>query len=141
MMEDELNIYGVCLLDVYMLDYCGIKVFLQVCKTKAETVFLTELGTKRTKWGIMLRKGLKASKTPLVVTERNAFTKSRYEVKPMKVDGPDYWLPIEVKPGDPLYMEALKYRDDPPCGTAYATPITEFVDRDWEEPIEARHCA
>ena len=133
MMEDELNIYGVCLLDVYMLDYCGVKVFFQVCRTRAETVFLTELATKKTKYGIMLCSGLGSSKKPLVVTEGNTHTKSRYEVKPIRIEN-EYWLPIEVKPGDPLYLEALKFVDCPPCGHAYAVPVGEVVNRYWEEP-------
>ena len=49
---NEPNRYGIYLLDMYMLDYYGIKLFFQVCKTTENSVFLVELATKRYKDGI-----------------------------------------------------------------------------------------
>lgn len=133
-MTDELNECGILLLDIYMLDYCGIKVFFQVCKTTRKTVYLVELATKETEHGIMLSKGLKASKDPLIVLTDNTPTKSKYEVTPIKLNGKEYWLPIPIGYSDPIHAEATRYSDFPPCGYAYAVPIGDVVDKYWEKP-------
>lgn len=135
-MKNELNRFGIFLLDIYLLDYYGVKVFLQVCKTTKETVYLTELATKNTKYGIMLTRRIKASKKPLIVRNDNTPTKSQYEVKPINLNDKEYWLPIEIKYGDPIYLEACKYHDYPACGYAYAVPIKDVINKYWEKPIE-----
>lgn len=135
-MEDELNECGIFLLDIYLLDYYGIKTFFQVCKTTKKTVFLVELATKTTKNGIMLTKRIKASKKPLIIRSDNAYTKSTYEVKPINMNGKDFWLPILIKYGDPIHIEAEKYDDFPVCGYAYAVPIKDVINKYWEKPID-----
>lgn len=135
-MTDELNECGIFLLDIYMLDYYGTKTFFQVCKTTKETVYLVELATKTTKCGIMLTKRIKASKKPLIVRFNNAYTKSQYEVKPINLNDKEYWLPIEIKYGDPIYLEARKYHDCPACGYAYAVPVKDVINKYWEKPVE-----
>ena len=136
LMIDELNDCGIFLLDIYLLDYYGIKVFFQVCKTTKNTVYLVELATKRTKYGIMLTKHIKASKNPLIVRSNNTYTKSEYEVKPINLSGKEYWLPIEIKYGDPIHKEAEKYDFCPVCGYAYAVPIKDVINKYWKAPSE-----
>lgn len=133
-MKNELNKNGIFLLDTYMLDYCGIKVFFQVCGTTKDTVFLIELATKKTKYGIMLTKRIKPSKTPLIVRYNNVFSKSNYEVRPIDLYGKEFWLPIQIKYGDAIYEEAKQYNEYPPIGYAYAVPIKDILNKYWEEP-------
>ena len=131
-MEYGINEYGVFIGDVYVLNYYGVLVFFRVCETRKETVFLVELGTKKYKNGIMLRKGLKASKTPLVVLKNNTYSKTNFEVKPIKLFDEQYWLPIEVKYGDPLHKEACKYHEFPSVGFVYAVPLEDYLNKYWE---------
>lgn len=135
-MTNELNECGIFLLDIYLLDYYGIKTFFQVCKTTKETVYLVELATKTTKYGIMLTKHIKASKKPLIVRFNNTYTKSQYEVKPINLNGKEFWLPIPINYGDPIYKEAEKYDFCPACGYAYAVPIKDVINKYWEKPVE-----
>ena len=137
-MKDELNRFGIFLMDIFMLDYYGVQVFLQVTKTTDETVFLTELATKKTKYGTMLTKRLVPSKTPLIVLKDNTPTKTTYEVKPINLKGKEYWLPIEIGYGDPIYREALKYHESPVYGYAYAVPIKEVIGKYWLKPISLK---
>lgn len=132
--NDELNEFDIMLLDTYILDYYGIKVFFQVCKTKPKSVCLVELATKKTKYGIMLTKQIKASKKPLIITENNTYTKSQYEVYPINLNGDEYWLPIPIDRNSPIYKEALQYEDCPSCGIAYAVPIKEIINMYWDCP-------
>lgn len=133
----EINEKGIMLLDVFMLDYCGIKVFFQVCKTTKKSVFLVELGIKKYKNGITLLKGFKPSKNPYIITINNTQTKSTYEVFPEKIDDNEYWLPIEIKMGSKIYIKAItKNREYPPIGTAYAVPIKEYANKYWENSTE-----
>ena len=134
---NEINKYGIFLLDIYLLNYYGVKVFFQVCKTTKETVFLIELATKETKEGIMLTKRIKASKKPLIIRENNTHTKSKFEVKPIQLNSlnrNDYWLPIDIKVGDPIWNEAQKYNEFPAFGVAYAVKITDVINKYWEKP-------
>lgn len=133
---NELNRNGIFLLDIYLLDYYGIKVFFQVCKTTRDTVYLVELATKVTKEGIMLTKRIKASKKPIIIRLNNTPTKSKYEVKPIKLNGKDFWLPIAINYNDPIYEEAQKYHEYPVSGIAYAVPIKDVLNKYWEKPVE-----
>ena len=133
--KDELNRFGIFLLDIFMLDYYGVQVFLQVTKTTEETVFLTELATKMTKHGLMLTKRLRPSKNPLIVLKDNSPTKTTYEVKPINLRGKEYWLPIEIGYGDPIYQEAKKYHKSPVYGYAYAVPIKDVIGKYWLKSI------
>ena len=137
-MKNELNKYGIFLLDIYMLDYYGIKVFFQVCKTTRETVYLVELATKVTKYGIMLTKTIKPSKKPYFVRYNNTYTKSEYQVKPINLKDKQIWLPIEIKYTDKIYEEAKKYYDYPVWGYAYAVPmkLDDVLNKYWELPKE-----
>ena len=130
----ELNESGIFLLDTYLLDYYGVKVFFQVCKTTKHSVYLVELATKKTKYGIMLTKRIKASKKPLVILKNNTYTKSEYEVTPINLNGKEYWLPIEIHYGDLIHQEAEKYYDFPAVGYAYAVPIKDVINKYWETP-------
>ena len=134
--KNELNKYGIFLLDIYLLDYYGVKVFFQVCKTTTETVYLVELATKTTKYGIMLTKTIKASKKPIIIHQNNTYTKSNYEVRPINLKDNEIWLPIEINYNDPIYIEAKKYYDYPAYGFAYAVPITDVLNKYWEKPVE-----
>ena len=135
-MTDELNECGIFLLDIYLLDYYGIKTFFQVCKTTQKTVYLVELATKKTKYGIMLTKHIKASKKPLIICFNNTPTKTQYQVKPINLNGKEFWLPIPINYGDPIYKEAEKYDSCPACGYAYAVPIKDVINKYWEKPVE-----
>lgn len=137
-MKNELNDYGIFLLDIYLLDYYGVKVFFQVCKTTQKTVYLVELATKMTKYGIMLTKHIKASKKPLIVRLNNTYTKTQYEVKPINLNDKEFWLPIPINYGDPIHKEAKKYCDFPACGIAYAVPIKDVINKYWQNPIEIK---
>ena len=128
---DEINKQGIFLLDIYMLDYYGVKVFFQVCKTTENSVFLVELATKRYKNGIMLTKNLNASKNPYIILNNNTRTKSTYEVSPTKLDTNEYMLPIEVKINSKLYLEAQKHISYPIYGTAYAVHIKDYLNKYW----------
>lgn len=133
---NELNNQGIFLLDVFMLDYCGIKVFFQVCKTTEKSVFLVELATKRYKNGIMLTKNLSVSKKPYIIINNNTRTRSTYEVYPINMDmeNREYWLPIEIKINSRIYKEARK--EYSPIGIAYAVPIRDFLNKYWLEDEE-----
>lgn len=133
---NEINKYGIFLLDIYLLDYYGIKVFFQVCKTTKDTVFLVELATKRTKQGIMLTKRIKASKKPYIIHTNNTYTKTKYEVQPINLNDREYWLPIEINYGDKIHTDAFKYCDFPSVGYAYAVPIKDYLNKYWEKPKE-----
>lgn len=135
-MKNEINDYGIFLLDYYLLDYYGIKVFFQVCKTRRNSVYLVELATKTNKYGIMLTRTIKASKKPKIIRFNNTYTKSQYQVYPISLKDNEYWLPIEIKIGDPIYEEAKKYCDYPAFGYAYAVPIKDVLNKYWEVPKE-----
>lgn len=123
---NELNDNGIFLLDVFVLNYYGILVFFQVCKTTEETVFLVELGTKRYKNGIMLTKHFKAAKKPLIILNNNTHTRSTYEVVPYKMT-----VPIKITFDSPLYKEALKRTELPTIGTFYAEKVFEYANKYW----------
>lgn len=132
---DELNDYGIFLLDIYVLNYYGIKVFFQVCKTTEKSVYLIELATKRYKNGIiMLTKNFSASKKPYIILNNNTRRKSTYEVYPVK-NGYGHYLPIEVKLGSRLHEEALNRTDFPIAGTAYAVPVRDVLNKYWVDDI------
>ena len=84
----------------------------------------------------MLTKRIKASKKPLIVRFNNTPTQSQYEVKPINLNDKEFWLPIEINYGDPIYKEAEKYHEFPACGIAYAVPIKDIINKYWEAPIE-----
>lgn len=129
----ELNEDGIILQEIYMLNYYGVYVFFRVCGTKKNSVYLIELATKKTKWGIMLTKDLHPSKNPLVVRKDNVFTKSTYEVTPVYYQG-KLVLPIAVNYCDPLWMEAKKHADYPIWGTAYAVRVKKYLNVYWKDP-------
>lgn len=131
---DELNQDGIFLLDIYLLDYYGIKVFFQVCKTTKNTVYLVELATKRTKQGIMLTKRIKPTKKPLIILKDNTYTKSQYEVNPVRLIQSECWLPIQIKYGDPIFREAERIMKYPACGYTYAVPIKDVINKYWKAP-------
>lgn len=136
-MTDELNKHGIFIGDVFILNYCGIKVLFQVCKTTKNSVFLVELATKRYKDGIMLTKSIKASKNPLIINKDNTHTHSTYEVVPIKLEK-DYWLPIEIKPFSKIHIMALQRNgfEYAPTGYAYAVPVKEYYNRYWTDSTE-----
>ncbi len=135
-MTDELNEDGIFICDYYMLDYYGVLVIFQVCKTRKKSVYLIELATKIIDNKIMLTDQIKASKKPLVIRENNVFTKSTYEVTPIRLNGKDLWLPIKIDFGDPIFLEAKKYEPYPAWGYAYALPVKreDVVGIYWEMP-------
>lgn len=135
-MKDEINEFGIFLTDIFILDYYGIKTFFQVCGTTKKTVFLIELAQKEIGGKTMLSKNLVASKNPKVVRNMNVWTKSRYEVTPINLNGNEYWLPIPIKIGDPLFNEALKYTEFPSVGYAYAVKVNDVANKYWEPPMK-----
>ena len=107
---NEINEQGIMLLDVYAIKYNNSMVFFQVCKTKKNSVTLIELASKPYLDGIMLDPAMVASKKPIIIKKNNTFTKSTFEVKPIKWEK-DYWLPIEFN-GFVYYAVPLKdYRN------------------------------
>lgn len=144
-MTDELNKYDIFLLDVFVLNYYGILVFFQVCKTKQNSVFLVELATKRYKNGITLTKGFKASKKPHIILNNNTHTKSTYEVYPVP-NGYNVMLPIEIDINTPIYQEAWERTEYPIIGTVYAKPVYDYANKYWieetgEEKVEVNGIA
>ena len=125
-----LNNKGVCLFDVYVMDYYGIIVFFQVCKTTRESVFIMELATKRYKDGLTLTKTIKGSKTPLVVVNNNTYEKTKYEVIPTD----DKRLPIKIEFESKIWKEARKYVDWPRVGVCYAFPYNNYKNKYWKKP-------
>ena len=123
---NELNDNGIFLLDVFVLNYYGILVFFQVCKTTEKTVFLVELGTKRYKDGITLTKRFKAAKKPYIILNNNTHTRSTYEVVPYKMT-----VPIMIDLDMPIYKEALKRTELPIVGTFYAEKIVDYANKYW----------
>lgn len=133
-MNDMLNDYGIFIADIYLLSYCGIIVFFQVCKTRKKSVYLVELATKKYKNGTMLTKTIHASKKPLIIKQNNTIRKTTYEIYPIQIDN-EYLLPIPVNYGDDLYREAEKYVDYPPTGYVYAVPIKDYGNKYWYNGI------
>lgn len=133
---NELNDNGIFLLDVFVLNYYGILVFFQVCKTTEETVFLVELGTKRYKNGITLTKRFRAARKPLIILNNNTHTKSTYEVVPYKMT-----VPINVTYGSPLYKKALEKTEFPITGTYYAEKVLEYANKYWITETEKYYSA
>ena len=130
MWKNRLNDLDIIVLDTYVLNYYGILVFFQVCKTTEKTVFLVELGTKKYKNGITLTKNLKPSKNPLIITQNNTWRKSTYEVKPVN----NHTLPIMIDTSMPIYrkaMDRLWWFDVPLSGIYYATKIIDYVNKYW----------
>ncbi|MCR4661660.1 MAG: hypothetical protein K5765_06665 [Clostridia bacterium] len=126
-MTDELNIYGVFLGDIYLLNFYGVLAFFYVSKTREDTVFLTELGTKKYKNGVMFTKGMKAAKKPLIIVKNNTFRKTTYEVTPNK----DLTLPIIITPDLPIYKKALKRTDLIYPGTYTAYRVLDYYNKYW----------
>ena len=131
---NELNQQGIFIGDYFVLNYYDILVFFQVTKTTKNSVFLIELATKHTKYGIMLTKRLKPSKNPLIIQKNNTSTKTQYEVYPTKLNDKEYWLPIYINYGDKIFELASKQTDFPAYGYAYACRINEVINKYWEEP-------
>lgn len=116
--------------DVFLLNYYGIYIFLCTCKRPKDgedTFYIFELGTKKYKDGIMLKKGFLSSpsKNPFIVLENNCWSKSTYEVTAIKdcpgANGIDYYLPIEIKYNSKIFLEAKRRGiKNPTFGTFYA---------------------
>ena len=126
MWKNELNDFNIFLLDIFVLNYYGILVFFQVCKTTEKSVFLVELATKKYKNGIMLTKRLTTSKNPYIILNNNTHTKSDYEVYPSRVG-----LPIEVEYNSRLYNEALEKNGVALAGTFYAVHCWDYLNKYW----------
>ncbi len=125
---NELNIYDIFINDVFVLNYHGLLVFFQVCKTTEKSVFLVELGIKKYKKdGITLTKKLKPSKKPLIITENNTIRKTTYEVKPFKLDN-ILFIPIRIDWDVPI-INLVEY---PTFGIYFATPIKKYVGKYWK---------
>ena len=122
---------GIELLDLYLLSYAGIKVIFQVCKTTRNTVFLVELATKKYRDGYSLTKTFKPSKKPLIIKNKNIFTKSTYEVCAIR---PDKKLPIKIDLSTKIFWEAQKYVDYPLIGTFLAVPFVDYLNKYWKKP-------
>ena len=123
---NELNDSNIFLLDIFVLNYYGILVFFQVCKTTEKSVFLVELATKRYKNGIMLTKRLRTSKNPYIILTNNTHTKSDYEVYPSRMG-----LPIEITYGSKLHREAEKINGFAITGTFYAVHCWDYLNKYW----------
>ena len=132
---NELNKYDIFLLDVFVLNYYGILVFFQICKTTKNTVFLVELGTKKYRDGITLTKNLKTAKNPYIILNNNTHTKSQFEIYPVKIEK-EPWLPIEIGVNSRLFKEALNRTDFPLVGTVYAVPLRDYANKYWVNEIE-----
>ena len=122
---------GIYLLDLYLLSYSGMKIIFQVCKTTKKSVFLIELATKRYKGGYTLTDTFHATKSPLIVVDKNVFTKSTYEVPATRKDKK---LPIRILYGSRAYNEATKYVKYPKFGTFLAVPFLDYMNTYWKAP-------
>ncbi len=125
-MKYDLNDYDIFVTDIFGLNYYGINVFFRVCGTTEKTVFLVELGTKRYKNGVTLKKGLKTAEKPCIIVNNNKYTKSTYEVKPTKKG-----LPIKITEDLPIYKMAQERTEYPLTGTFYAVHIHDIVNKYW----------
>lgn len=136
-MEDVLNKQGIFLCDVFHLNYYGVHVLLQVCKTKENSVCVYELKTKiidKNKLLVCKDAGPKRKETLVVPVEMNTFRKSTFEVEPVLLhDTKEYSLAINVGYESPLFNAAKKLGIDwPIVGTAYAVPLKEWYGVYWE---------
>lgn len=131
---NEPNIDGIFLQDVFVLNYFGAVCLFQVCATSRETVTLMELEMEPYKDGKALAPGMKPAKNPLVITEGNTYSGSRFEVTPAWISGNEPWLPIRVTADMPIFKEAERLGGDPyPC-IAYAMRTPDYVGVYWPYP-------
>ena len=139
--EPPINIYDPYAFfgDIYLLNYCDILVFFQICDVKAETVKVVELATYPYENGVMLYRDLRVSKKPYFV-KRNVRSKSDYEIT--LEEGMEESLPIWIDCDSTIYKEAVANRTYlPATGVFYAEKIskaldTYFVAAELEEQIE-----
>ena len=106
------NDYDIRFGDIFYLKYCGINVFFCVCKTSSAQCCIFELAKKTIKYEgkkvEVLCGEYKGSKKPLVVTEDNCYTKSRFWVYAKNKDV--IWIPITSDL--PLYKKACEQAKD-----------------------------
>ena len=101
------NVDGILFGDVFYLNYHGINIFLYVCRTSYFQVAVYELGTKKIKYEnkqVEIINNMKPARKPLIVTEDNCWTKSRFWVDTTK----DHELIIPINSDTPAYKEAIK---------------------------------
>ena len=123
---------GICIGDIYVLTYCGIRVILRVCNTSERYVYLYELATKRYKDGYALTNRLKGSKKPLLVPKKdNVFSRSKFKVEANRIDKK---LSIRIDSNTLLYWEAMKYVENPMPGPYLAHPFKNYRKYYWKKP-------
>lgn len=93
-MGDVLNNQGIFLADVFVVDYYETKLFFQVVKTRANSVFLIELQTEPYNYGVKISIPVRPAEYPCIIKRNNTERKTTYEVYPIKLEK-DWWLPIE----------------------------------------------
>lgn len=137
--RNTLNNQGIYLCDVFHLNYYGVHVFFQVCRTSANSVCIYELKTKvKNMWGrkrIAIFEDAKPERehTLVVPLENNIYMRSNFECAPIKLpDQKDYCLPIKVDYDSPLYKRALEVgAKSPLVGVAYAEKVNEWYNKWW----------
>ena len=134
--QDELNQYDIMLGDLYVLNYYGVLVFFEVCKTRTKSVFLVELKSEEYLDGTMISRKIQASKDPLVITQNNTYRKSTYEVYPVEMEKGEYWLPIKVDYGSKLFKKASECCVFPLSGYHYAVPMKDAYDKYFKKDIK-----
>lgn len=135
--RDEINRYGIFLTDIYYLNYYGINVFFQVCKTEYERVCLVELKTKIKKIDgekrEVLTKRLLVNKDSQIIPKNSTYTQSSYRVTPTKIPEYDtYVLPIRIDYFSDFRRNALDITNQYcSAGIAYAVPLNEYLHKYW----------
>ena len=133
---DELNKYGIMLGDTYILNYCGVLVFFEVCKTRTNSIFLVELKSQENWDGTMISRKIQASKNPLIILENNTYRKSTYEVFPIEMVEGQYWLPIKIDYGSKIYKKAAENVEFPTYGYFYAIPYKNAYNKYFKKNIK-----
>ena len=119
--------------DLFYLNYYGVNVFFYVCRTSLYQVAIYEIKKKRIKYENqiveIIDSDLKPSHKPLVVTENNCWTKSRFWVNTTH----EKKLLIPININTPVYKEAIKQ------GTEF--PETGYFEAVWLEEEQKKGVA
>lgn len=145
MERNKLNQNGVFLLDTFQVDYYGIPVIFQVCKTDVDKVAIYELATKEiTQNGekiLVVTDKIRASDNPLLIPNcKNTYQKSDFWVKTNSAEEEPFLI-FDISTNSILYYKAkLKGILFPKTNNIFAVKIENIKKYYWtnkERIIEA----
>lgn len=93
--------------DIFYLSYCGINVFLKVCRTNKKAVCVYELSKRRLK-GHRETISSRASKNPLLVMENNTWTKSNFWVETGIDKNNEKFIKIQMDTNSKLFKKVVE---------------------------------